>query len=155
MGVWNIRAQNLDTWFLGQEVYVRVVNPEITNKTELAIPDNALYCGALSHLQKYVAKSLLTLKCLFSFLFCFFSNEWVKHFLNFQAAETPLKVFSITYRGAKSAAVDSDVAFCCNFHFPLMFAVFKTSLMECFPLCGSLFAQRFRLQGLGVWTLSC
>ncbi|RWR89270.1 monocopper oxidase-like protein SKU5 [Cinnamomum micranthum f. kanehirae] len=52
VGVWNVRAQNLDTWYLGQEVYVRVVNPEITNKTELPIPDNALYCGALSHLQK-------------------------------------------------------------------------------------------------------
>lgn len=60
MGVWNVRAQNLDTWYLGQEVYVRVVNPEITNKTELPIPDNALYCGALSHLQKYVNQISLT-----------------------------------------------------------------------------------------------
>ncbi|KAL6004923.1 Monocopper oxidase-like protein sku5 [Asimina triloba] len=52
VGFWNIRAENLDSWHLGQEVYVRVVNPEITNKTELPKPDNALYCGALEHLQK-------------------------------------------------------------------------------------------------------
>lgn len=52
VGVWNIRAQNLDSWYLGQETYIRVVNPEITNKTELPIPDNALFCGALSYLQK-------------------------------------------------------------------------------------------------------
>lgn len=52
VGMWNIRVENLDTWYLGQEVYVRIVNPEITNKTEVPLPDNALYCGALSHLQK-------------------------------------------------------------------------------------------------------
>ncbi|CAL9125086.1 unnamed protein product [Musa textilis] len=50
VGIWNVRAQNLDSWYLGQEAYVRVVNPENTNKTELPIPDNALYCGRL---QKY------------------------------------------------------------------------------------------------------
>ncbi|XP_008787012.2 monocopper oxidase-like protein SKU5 [Phoenix dactylifera] len=50
VGFWNVRAQNLDSWYLGQEVYVRVVNPEMTNKTELPVPDNALYCGRL---QKY------------------------------------------------------------------------------------------------------
>jgi len=54
VGVWNLRTENLDSWYLGQETYVRVVNPEVTNKTELPIPDNALFCGALSKLQKYV-----------------------------------------------------------------------------------------------------
>ncbi|XP_057825421.2 monocopper oxidase-like protein SKU5 [Cryptomeria japonica] len=52
VGMWNIRVENLDTWYLGQEVFVRIVNPEITNKTEVPLPDNALYCGALSRLQK-------------------------------------------------------------------------------------------------------
>ncbi|ERN02634.1 hypothetical protein AMTRI_Chr03g141020 [Amborella trichopoda] len=52
VGMWNLRAENLDTWYLGQEVYIRVFNPEINNKTELPVPDNALYCGALAHLQK-------------------------------------------------------------------------------------------------------
>ncbi|OAY66874.1 Monocopper oxidase-like protein SKU5 [Ananas comosus] len=52
VGIWNVRAQNLDTWYLGQEVYVRVVNPEDTNKTELPIPGNALYCGLLQKYQK-------------------------------------------------------------------------------------------------------
>lgn len=54
VGVWNLRTENLDAWYLGQETYVRVVNPEKTNKTELPIPDNALFCGSLSKLQKYV-----------------------------------------------------------------------------------------------------
>lgn len=53
VGMWNLRAQNLDTWYLGQEVYIRVVNPEETNKTELPLPDNALYCGRLQKFQKY------------------------------------------------------------------------------------------------------
>ncbi|KAL8112357.1 monocopper oxidase-like protein SKU5 [Apium graveolens] len=52
VGIWNIRAENLDTWYLGQETYVKVVNPEPTNKTELPIPENALFCGALSKRQK-------------------------------------------------------------------------------------------------------
>ncbi|KAJ0960236.1 hypothetical protein J5N97_001948 [Dioscorea zingiberensis] len=47
VGVWNLRTENLDTWYLGQEVYIKVVNPENTNKTELPLPDNALYCGRL------------------------------------------------------------------------------------------------------------
>ncbi|KAL5551112.1 hypothetical protein UlMin_001288 [Ulmus minor] len=52
VGVWNLRTENLDGWYLGQETYIRVVNPEATNKTELPIPENALFCGALSKLQK-------------------------------------------------------------------------------------------------------
>ncbi|XP_068649853.1 monocopper oxidase-like protein SKU5 [Aristolochia californica] len=52
VGVWNIRTENLDTWYLGQETYLRVVNPEATNKTELPLPENALKCGAVAHLQK-------------------------------------------------------------------------------------------------------
>ncbi|EPS61896.1 hypothetical protein M569_12896, partial [Genlisea aurea] len=53
-GIWNLRSENLDRWYLGQETYMRIVNPEDNgNKTVLPIPDNALYCGALSHLQKY------------------------------------------------------------------------------------------------------
>ncbi|KAF8672490.1 hypothetical protein HU200_049704 [Digitaria exilis] len=54
VGIWNVRSENLDSWYLGQEVYVRVVNPEDTsNKTEASIPDNALYCGQLHKYQKY------------------------------------------------------------------------------------------------------
>lgn len=52
VGVWNIRTENLDAWYLGQETYVRVVNPEATNKTELPMPENALFCGALKKMQK-------------------------------------------------------------------------------------------------------
>ncbi|XP_048447432.1 monocopper oxidase-like protein SKU5 [Pyrus x bretschneideri] len=52
VGIWNIRTENLDSWYLGQETYMRVVNVEANNKTELPIPDNSLYCGALNKLQK-------------------------------------------------------------------------------------------------------
>ncbi|KAI3458285.1 hypothetical protein Pfo_014948 [Paulownia fortunei] len=53
VGVWNLRTENLDRWYLGQETYMRIINPEDTgNKTELPAPDNALYCGALSRMQK-------------------------------------------------------------------------------------------------------
>ncbi|THU71747.1 hypothetical protein C4D60_Mb04t04740 [Musa balbisiana] len=52
VGIWNVRAENLDTWYLGQEAYMKIVNPERTNKTELPVPDNVLYCGLLQYLQK-------------------------------------------------------------------------------------------------------
>ncbi|RAL43384.1 hypothetical protein DM860_012525 [Cuscuta australis] len=51
-GIWNLRSENLDSWYLGQEVYISVVNPENADKTELPLPDNTIYCGALSSLQK-------------------------------------------------------------------------------------------------------
>ncbi|PON92955.1 Copper-resistance protein [Trema orientale] len=60
VGVWNLRTENLDSWYLGQETYIKVVNPEATNKTEFPIPDNALFCGALSKLQKPEDISLAT-----------------------------------------------------------------------------------------------
>ncbi|GER49946.1 monocopper oxidase-like protein SKU5 [Striga asiatica] len=53
VGVWNLRTENLDKWYLGQETYMRIINPEdSSNKTELPVPDNVLYCGALSRMQK-------------------------------------------------------------------------------------------------------
>ncbi|XP_073143054.1 monocopper oxidase-like protein SKU5 [Henckelia pumila] len=53
VGVWNLRTENLDRWYLGQETYMRLLNPEDTgNKTEFPVPDNALFCGALSNMQK-------------------------------------------------------------------------------------------------------
>lgn len=51
-GIWNLRVQNLDTWYLGQEVYINVVNPEDSSTT---LPDNAIFCGALSSLQKWAS----------------------------------------------------------------------------------------------------
>lgn len=53
VGFWNVRSENLDSWYLGQELYVRVVNTEDgANKTEMAVPSNALYCGQLRKYQK-------------------------------------------------------------------------------------------------------
>lgn len=55
-GAWNLRAENLDRWYLGQETYLRIVNPDENGETEFAVPDNVLYCGALASLQKYISK---------------------------------------------------------------------------------------------------
>ncbi|KAJ0239770.1 Monocopper oxidase-like protein SKS1 [Hirschfeldia incana] len=52
VGVWNIRVENLDRWYLGQETYMRITNPEENGQTEMDPPDNVLYCGALGHMQK-------------------------------------------------------------------------------------------------------
>ncbi|MED6150619.1 Serine/threonine protein kinase, variant 2 [Stylosanthes scabra] len=52
VGVWNLRSENLDRWFLGQETYLRIINPEENGETEMAPPDHVLYCGPLKNLQK-------------------------------------------------------------------------------------------------------
>ncbi|XP_062153716.1 monocopper oxidase-like protein SKS1 [Alnus glutinosa] len=51
-GAWNIRTENLDRWYLGQETYMRIVNPEENGETEMVAPGNVLYCGALQNLSK-------------------------------------------------------------------------------------------------------
>ncbi|KAG2301366.1 hypothetical protein Bca4012_059648 [Brassica carinata] len=50
-GMWNLRIDNLASWYLGQEVYLNVVNPE-TDTSENSIPENTIYCGRLSPLQR-------------------------------------------------------------------------------------------------------
>ncbi|KAH0979195.1 hypothetical protein GBA52_006372 [Prunus armeniaca] len=77
-GAWNLRSQNLDRWYLGQETYLRIVNPEENGETEFGAPDNVLYCGALAYLQKEQKHSSATsisggnIK-LFSLLMAFFT----------------------------------------------------------------------------------
>ncbi|KAJ8772128.1 hypothetical protein K2173_027305 [Erythroxylum novogranatense] len=51
-GIWNLRIQNLDRWYLGQETYMYIVNPEENGNTEMGPPDNVRYCGALASMQK-------------------------------------------------------------------------------------------------------
>ncbi|KAJ4779121.1 Monocopper oxidase-like protein SKU5 [Rhynchospora pubera] len=52
VGIWNLRSENLDRWYLGEELYVRVADPGGYNRTEMMVPDNVLYCGLLSALQR-------------------------------------------------------------------------------------------------------
>lgn len=52
VGSWNLRAENLDRWYLGQETYLRIVNPEEAGDTETGAPENVLYCGPLKYKQK-------------------------------------------------------------------------------------------------------
>ncbi|KAG7986607.1 hypothetical protein I3843_03G089900 [Carya illinoinensis] len=76
-GAWNIRAENLDRWYLGQETYMRIVNPEENGETEMAPPGNVLYCGALQHLAKNQTNSAVSIvrgssKLFFNLLVAFF-----------------------------------------------------------------------------------
>ncbi|KAF7148473.1 hypothetical protein RHSIM_Rhsim03G0196000 [Rhododendron simsii] len=50
VGVWNLRAENLDRWYLGQETYMRVVDPNVDNATVFgSVPDNVLYCSDIEN----------------------------------------------------------------------------------------------------------
>ncbi|RID78732.1 hypothetical protein BRARA_A01527 [Brassica rapa] len=74
VGVWNIRVENLDRWYLGEETYMRIINPEENGQTEMDPPGNVLYCGALRNMQKDQHHSAATstlnghLKLMFSML---------------------------------------------------------------------------------------
>ncbi|CAN0891561.1 Monocopper oxidase-like protein SKS2 [Linum grandiflorum] len=57
VGVWNLRVENLDRWYLGLETYLRIVNPEENGETELAPPDNVVFCGQLQSLEKASASA--------------------------------------------------------------------------------------------------
>ncbi|KAK7259787.1 hypothetical protein RIF29_25402 [Crotalaria pallida] len=52
VGYWNLRAANLDRWYIGQETYLKILNPEENGDTEMAAPDNVLFCGPLQYMQK-------------------------------------------------------------------------------------------------------
>lgn len=76
VGVWNLRVENLDRWYLGHETYMRIINPEENGETEMGPPANVRYCGALQGLQKYLLKTVLTLHSVVcdianTALFCF------------------------------------------------------------------------------------
>ncbi|EFJ17580.1 hypothetical protein SELMODRAFT_178788 [Selaginella moellendorffii] len=45
VGMWNVRSQNVIRQYLGQEFYMRVVNPEDPNGINEPIPQNVLLCG--------------------------------------------------------------------------------------------------------------
>uniref|UniRef100_A0A1J3K2F8 Monocopper oxidase-like protein SKS1 n=1 Tax=Noccaea caerulescens TaxID=107243 RepID=A0A1J3K2F8_NOCCA len=81
VGVWNIRVENLDRWYLGQETYMRIINTEENGKTEMLPPDNALYCGALKSLQKEQHHSAATsnghLKLMFSMLMALLASVFI------------------------------------------------------------------------------
>ncbi|KAK4480373.1 hypothetical protein RD792_013445 [Penstemon davidsonii] len=44
-GMWNLRSQNLKHWYLGQELYIRVYDPDPNPIKERPPPDNLLFCG--------------------------------------------------------------------------------------------------------------
>ncbi|CAN1127308.1 Monocopper oxidase-like protein SKU5 [Linum perenne] len=58
-GIWNLRSQNVEKWYLGQELYLRVkgVGTEdpmsIPERDESPIPHNAILCGRVMNLTDY------------------------------------------------------------------------------------------------------
>ncbi|KAI3470515.1 hypothetical protein Pfo_027178 [Paulownia fortunei] len=46
-GMWNLRSQNLQHWYLGQELYIRVYDPDPNPAKERPPPNNLLFCGAV------------------------------------------------------------------------------------------------------------
>lgn len=47
-GMWNLRSQVLKHWYLGQELYIRVYDPDPNPAKERLPPPNLLYCGSFS-----------------------------------------------------------------------------------------------------------
>lgn len=44
-GMWNLRSQKLQNWYLGEELYVRVYDPDPNPAKEKPPPQNLLLCG--------------------------------------------------------------------------------------------------------------
>lgn len=44
-GMWNLRSQCLENWYLGQEMYVRVHDDDPNPAKEHPPPENLLLCG--------------------------------------------------------------------------------------------------------------
>ncbi|BAT94612.1 hypothetical protein VIGAN_08123100 [Vigna angularis var. angularis] len=44
-GMWNLRSQNLQSWYLGEELYVRVYDADPNPAKEKPPPPNLLLCG--------------------------------------------------------------------------------------------------------------
>ncbi|XP_058206050.1 monocopper oxidase-like protein SKU5 isoform X1 [Rhododendron vialii] len=75
VGVWNLRAENLNRWYLGQETYMRVVDPLVDNATVFAsVPDNVLYCGDIENYPKSIAWGVEHPKLYLMLLVVFFAS---------------------------------------------------------------------------------
>lgn len=44
-GMWNLRSQILKHWYLGQELYLRVYDPDPNPAKERPPPENLIFCG--------------------------------------------------------------------------------------------------------------
>ena len=48
-GMWNLRSQDAEKWYLGQELYLRVVGVGKA-RDEAPMPENAIKCGRAANL---------------------------------------------------------------------------------------------------------
>ncbi|KAK4385547.1 Monocopper oxidase-like protein SKU5, partial [Sesamum angolense] len=56
-GMWNLRSQNLIHWYMGQELYVRVHDPDPDPAKERPPPPNVLFCGVFDDAPAPVASA--------------------------------------------------------------------------------------------------
>lgn len=52
--MWNLRSQVLKQWYLGQELYIRVYDPDPNPAKERQPPSNLLYCGLYYYLLSFL-----------------------------------------------------------------------------------------------------
>ncbi|KAJ0967238.1 hypothetical protein J5N97_024155 [Dioscorea zingiberensis] len=60
-GMWNLRSQRLQNWYLGEEMYIRVFDPDNNTAKERPPPDNLLRCGLFSSSSTRVLVSMASL----------------------------------------------------------------------------------------------
>lgn len=51
-GMWNVRSENAENRYLGQQLYISVVSPERSLNDEYNIPENCILCGVVKGLPK-------------------------------------------------------------------------------------------------------
>ncbi|CAN6471798.1 unnamed protein product [Victoria cruziana] len=57
-GVWNLRSEEWERQYLGQQTYIRVPQPGRSLRDEYDMPANALLCGLVSNMQKPAVDSI-------------------------------------------------------------------------------------------------
>ncbi|KAI4352670.1 hypothetical protein L6164_006898 [Bauhinia variegata] len=71
-GMWNLRSQLLNHWYLGQELYVRIHDDDPDPAKERSPPDNLLRCGSLCF---PIMFCIHLCNCIDSFSFLFFISN--------------------------------------------------------------------------------
>jgi L-ascorbate oxidase len=51
-GMWNLRSEQAENKYLGQQLYISVLSPEKSNRDEYNLPDTQLVCGIVKDLPR-------------------------------------------------------------------------------------------------------
>jgi hypothetical protein len=50
--MWNLRSEQAENKYLGQQLYISVLSPEKSNRDEYNLPDTQLVCGIVKDLPR-------------------------------------------------------------------------------------------------------